>query len=214
MQKQMSQKCSVGEQQWRAYGYQDEGKDEDGLDKREVRELGGDSSLKEMLFELSIDDKGSPVQLGSKLQVRNLEQCQGWESVDLGQTEDTQRERMKLNHPHPLPAGCNERQGTQCDQDVLEEDLNIAFTSQIGCSIYGREGAGCDKLHVMGFRDLHGLQPEGFEKDKAGIQSPRPEVVAMKFLNVGSHETVSKPFTRLDQAQYKLPWAEDIQNMS
>lgn len=58
----MSQKCSVGEQQWRAYRYQDEGKDEDGLDKREVRELGGDSSLKEMLFELSIDDKGKSKQ--------------------------------------------------------------------------------------------------------------------------------------------------------
>ena len=62
MQKQMSQKCSVGEQQWRAYGYQDEGKDEDGLDTREVRELGGDISLKEMLFELSIDDKGKSKQ--------------------------------------------------------------------------------------------------------------------------------------------------------
>ena len=43
-------------------GYQDEGKDEDGLDKREVRELGGDSSLKELLFELSIDDKGKSKQ--------------------------------------------------------------------------------------------------------------------------------------------------------
>ena len=28
---------------------------------------------------------------------------------------------MKLNHPHPLPAGCNERQGTQCDQDVVSK---------------------------------------------------------------------------------------------
>lgn len=43
-------------------GCQDEGKDEDRLDKREVRELGGDTSLKEMLFELRIEDKGNSKQ--------------------------------------------------------------------------------------------------------------------------------------------------------
>lgn len=35
---------------------------EGGLGKREVRELGGDSSLKEMLFELNVEDKGKSKQ--------------------------------------------------------------------------------------------------------------------------------------------------------
>ena len=35
---------------------------EGGLVKRELRELGGDSSLKQMLFELSVEDKGTSKQ--------------------------------------------------------------------------------------------------------------------------------------------------------
>lgn len=33
-------------------------KKEGGLVRRELRELGGDSSLKQMLFEVSVEDKG------------------------------------------------------------------------------------------------------------------------------------------------------------
>lgn len=35
---------------------------EGGSGKREVRELGGDSSLKQMLFELNVEDKGESKQ--------------------------------------------------------------------------------------------------------------------------------------------------------
>lgn len=31
------------------------------------------------------------------------------------------RERLKLSHLHPLPAGCIEREGTQCDQGVVRK---------------------------------------------------------------------------------------------
>lgn len=41
---------------------------------------------------------------GSRLQVRSLEQCQGWESVDLGQTEDTQRHDYRYWVP-TMPQG-------------------------------------------------------------------------------------------------------------